>query len=620
MCDIDGDLVGLPVDYAPLDDGEAVWTEADHEAFTEWAAACDSELQRAPTVEEILAEAESGPVTSSMIAAVKTLDVSMLDDDQAVSFSRCWQRIVSHGQAQMVAGVARVVRTYRSNPMFDGVEGAARELESALRLGPRQTGELVTTSLDLTSRLGATWDELNAGQVSWANADYLAHATAGLDDDKARAVEAVVLPRAGERTSSQHRDAVRRAVDRIDPEGIDERRQKAQRTIRLIRSHYGDGMGQLFADMPSEHVDVCFTAADAWARQHKAAGDPRTLDQLRCAAMVGWATSFLFHGDGSHCDRHCTHPKPTAPGPAESAESAESALMPDDPDENDADEDDPGPDEPGDDPWGGDGGGPPADPPPPADPSPPAASPPPPSPPSRPSRQGRAVELDAIWDLASLLGVTNSCGELLDSGAVLPPSSMRELVAGGVRLRRMVIDPDTGELLDLTPGSWFLPATRAGAHRQPVCLKVIVTKPTADALLAGRCDALDPALVAAVQAAHPSIRAMLAAPLTADELDARPHDERPSPALSEFIATRDRYPTNPTAGPSPAKAADGEHTISRRHGGKTVRDNLTSVVRRWHNGKTHGHWTTRKINRDWTWTSPLGRTYTTRPFDYRLGP
>ena len=61
-------------------------------------------------------------------------------------------------------------------------------------------------------------------------------------------------------------------------------------------------------------------------------------------------------------------------------------------------------------------------------------------------------------------------------------------------------------------------------------------------------------------------------------------------------------------------------TISRRHGGKTIRDNLTSVVRRWHNPKTHGGWTVRRVNRDWTWTSPLGRTYTTRPFDYRLGP
>ena len=563
----DPDDPGCGYAYGCLDVDEPEWTEADHEAFTAWAVANDPEpwpdpdpAEQRARIDALLAEAVSGPITPVLFGQLQRLDVSSLDADQAVSFTRGWQRIVGHGQAQLASGVARTVRAYQPNVLFDRFDGAARELEAALRLGPRQCGTLMSASLILSERLTGTWEQANAGEVSWANAEILADATATLDDDKARQVEAATLPRASDRTSAQHRDAVRRAVDRIDPEGADERRRQKQRDIRMIRDHYGDGMGRLLLDMTSEQIDLCWNAADAWARQRKAAGDPRTLDQLRCAAFVQWSISFLFHGDGSHCDQHCTHPG--AP------------VTDDDP---------------------------------------------PPAPSSPPSRQGRPVELEAIWDLASLLGVANNCGELLDSGAVLPPSAMRELLAGGVRLRRMVIDPATGELLELTPGSWFLPAT-SSAHRQPVCLKVIVDQPTAQALIEGRHADLDPALLAAIDTAHPAIRAMLAAPRTAEQLDAHPDDERPGAALSEFVATRDRYPTNPTAGPSPAKAADREHTISRRHGGRTIRDNLTSVVRRWHNPKTHGGWTVRKVNRDWQWTSPLGRTYTTRPFDYRLGP
>ena len=567
----------------PLDEPEL--TEADYEAFTEWAIANDPEQQPEPTVGEILTAAESGPITNESISRLRSIDVSTLDDAQALSYTIGWRQIGNHAKAQEAAGVAQTVRTYRSNPMFNRYEGAAREIEAALQLGPRQADTLISTSLDLTSRLRETWDALNTGGVAWANAEILAGATTALDDDKAQAVQAATLPHAAERTTAQHRDAVRRAVDRIDPDGADERRKAKQHDIRMFRDHYGDGMGRLLLDMPSEQVDLCHTGADVWARRQKAAGDPRPLDELRCAAFAHWALSMLFHGDGSHCDQHCTHPGSPAT--------------------NEPNDDNPTEDDDGDSDSGGGGGG---------------DEPSPSGPGSAPTRQGRSAELDAVWDLSSLLGLTNNCGELLDSGAVLPPTSIRELIARGVRIRRMVIDSDTGELLDLTPDSWLLPTAQPATHRSPVCIKVIIDKPTIDALLTGRTDTLDPELLQAINAAHESIRAMLAAPLTAEELDARPDDEQPGAALSEFIATRDRYPTNPTAGPSAAKAADREHTIARSQGGKTTRENVTSVVRRWHNPKTHGGWTTRKLNRDWQWTSPLGRTYTTRPFDYRLGP
>jgi len=113
---------------------------------------------------------------------------------------------------------------------------------------------------------------------------------------------------------------------------------------------------------------------------------------------------------------------------------------------------------------------------------------------------------------------------------------------------------------------------------------------------------------------------MLAHAFTADDLDNYPDRYRPSARLAEFIATRDRHPTNPTAGPTAASAADTEHLTPPRQGGTTTRDGLTTNVRRWHNHKTHGGWTVQRHRRGWLWTSPRGRSYYTQPYDYRLGP
>jgi hypothetical protein len=143
----------------------------------------------------------------------------------------------------------------------------------------------------------------------------------------------------------------------------------------------------------------------------------------------------------------------------------------------------------------------------------------------------------------------------------------------------MVIDPDTGEQLDLTPTSWPLPHTDGRAHRQPVALTVTTT---------ARWDDLPADIRAAVDGADPDLRKVLRElldyPLTADDLDNQPDAEQPSAALAEHVTSR---------------------------GASTERP---------HRIKTFTDWTVRQINRSWEWTSPTGRRYTIEPHDYRLGP
>ena len=333
----------------------------------------------------------------------------------------------------------------------------AAEIGPALGIGSRTAIDLVDVCVALHTRLPATLRAVCAGDLSWYKAVKLAELTAALSLDLARRVEDMVLAKAAGRTPARHADAVRRAVAHVDPEGVAARRKQAQQDVKLIRRHYGDGMGELFARMASEQLDTVWTAADMWARARKADGDPRTLDQLRVASLVQWAQSFLHHGDPSYCDRWCepgSHGGPVnnsndgeGDGPKGNGPDGDGPDG-DGPDGDDSEggvnadvqpaDDEPQPDEPDDDE--------------PRDAAPPASAP--------PTRHGRPGALLALWDLSSLLGLTGHCGELSDSGAMIPPDAMRDLVAGGVRIRRMLIDPATGELLDLTPRTWRLPRTK----------------------------------------------------------------------------------------------------------------------------------------------------------------
>jgi len=230
-----------------------------------------------------------------------------------------------------------------------------------------------------------------------------------------------------------------------------------------------------------------------------------------------------------------------------------------------------------------------------------------------PTRHGRPVALHVTWDLTSLLGRTDHCALLRDSDTMLPPTAVRDLLAGGARVRRMVIDPDTGEQLDLTPTTWLLPATDGRAHRQPVVLTVTTTARWDD-LAADTRTAVDNCGFGAM------LRELLDYPLTADDLDNRVDAEEPSAALAEFTASRAAHPVNPCAGPTAASAGDLDHHQPRSDGGTTIRTNLGPLTRRWHRLKTFTDWTVHQIKRTWEWTSPTGRTYRIEPHDYRLGP
>jgi hypothetical protein len=534
-------------------------TEADYLAQVERMIAADPENRPEPTAAEVIARGQTEPLTSALVAQLEAIDVCALDEDEAIGYAVAAARVRNRWDALSGLAVARATAVSRDCAEVPRELHAAGQLGAALGLGRGAADTLVTASTELAGRLPATQQLALAGNLSWRKATSLATCTLALTDDQASQVEDKVLPRSWGQPPGKFDAAVRKAVDLVDPDGIDTRAKQRREDIRMVRHHYGNGMAQIFLDMPSEEAERSWLAADTWARRRKNDGDPRTLDQLRVACWVAWSDSFLSHSDPLVCERDNHHAPPAAEQtPAPAPESS----------------------------------------------------------PSLPHRHGRQVVQTVVWDLTSLLGLSNHGGLLLDSNAVIGPGTVRELIASGVRVRRGIIDGN-GHLIDLTPKAWFLPPTDGSAHRTPVELMLTTSQPDRLPLDIHRSlrdlDATDPTLVAV-------LRELLAFPITAVELDAHPDDEQANARLAAFVCLRAGHPVNPGAGPTSATAADIDHHHARSQGGKTERMNLGPVARRWHRLKTFDGWTVKQTPEGWQWTSPTGRTYLVEPFDYRLGP
>lgn len=538
----------------------------------------------------VVAEAEVGPIGPRLLGALAGVDIDDLDDAGLVSYAVAWNRVANHAAAQVARAVARFHHRVDPGELLSASALTSAEFSVALGLGSGAADRLVATSTALAARLPDTLAAIEEGELSWPKATVIAERTAALTPGQARRVEELVLPAAAARTPARHAEAVRRAVDRVDPAGAAERRRRAERDIALVRTHVGDGMGELFARLPSEDLDTVWMGADAWARRTKAAGDARTLDQLRVAALVRWARSFLSHGDAATCDLEC---EPLADGGSDTpaGEGVPSPIP--------AGEGVPSPTPAGE------------------GPSPtPAGKARGQTPTGPPTNHGRPVAVRVLWDLDGVLGLADEPAELADSGALLDAATARSLIADGVAVRRLLVDETTGELIDLTPRRYSIPPLDPHRHPAPFELHIVVTTAQWRALE----EAADPAYAAALEKAPEAIRAPLRAPVTATDLDANP-DAYPAPAaLADFVATRDRHPNNPCAGLSAARSGDLDHVVSVRDGGATVRDNLATPTRRWHRLRTLGGWTVQRTGHGWTWTSPLGRTTTTHPHDYRHGP
>jgi hypothetical protein len=262
--------------------------------------------------EELVLAPDASP--GGTLDAILAADVGGLDDDQVLTAICALERVIAAAQAAAVRACARFAEL-RPGPGPDGVdEFAADELGCELSVTRNSADARLDLALALTRRLPGTLAALGRGDIDLHKARTLADVTSALTDEQAGAVEARVLPRAGQQTAPQLRQSARRAVLRIDPKGAKARHEqrRAERKVELWPAE--DGMADLHATLPAPQATAIYHRLDTLAR-NAGPGETRSMDQRRADAMVDLLLATNPAGAGGVAAQvHLTVPATTLAG------------------------------------------------------------------------------------------------------------------------------------------------------------------------------------------------------------------------------------------------------------------------------------------------------------------
>src|SRR5882724_10250831 len=243
--------------------------------------------------------ADQLPAGPGLAAWLSGADVGELSDYDLPAIAAGYRRIASWAFAGDLAASAEITsRAAARDPKAcvdeDGrpshvTAAAGAELSLTLTQSHYTAMRLAHVACDLRWRLRATGAALTAGTIDKDRARLISEYLSVLnDDDDAVRAEAMVLPRAGQQTTGQLREALQRAVIKVDPRSADERREQAARRARVSLYPDPDGTAGLAASkLPGDLAAAAMARLSAIARAMKASGAAGGIDLLRAQAFIG---------------------------------------------------------------------------------------------------------------------------------------------------------------------------------------------------------------------------------------------------------------------------------------------------------------------------------------------
>ena len=608
-----------------------------------------------------------GPAQAGWLAAT-TAEAKNLDEDGLAGMAIAAHQLASWAQSVELSAVAQISARTAAVDRKIGLKpdgrpaGLGRDAVGQVSLALTLTDYSATAWADLavalTWRLPQTGAALADGRIDLARAKVIAEATSVLPEHAARAVEAEILPGAGQQTTAHLRVRLRRAVIAADPEGAERRREEAERHAKVSLYGEDDGTATLAGTgLPAVQAAAAMARITAIAKAMKAAGQAGGLDLHRAKVMLG-----LLLGTLPYIPPPGGIPEPPPPGDT-----------PGPPPSGDT----PGPPPPGDrGPGGSDSGdcrdvGPPEDLPAPRDEDapaddgfddgrdrddpggrgeddddPPGAGPVPPWPglgaippaltrPADRPADGRPVPglLDVTLPWTTLAGLSAAPGVLGRIGPVTAAQG-RQLAQAAqtdpTAQWRVIVTNAAGQAITVTrirhtptraragpgpprhgpPGIGLVGRITLTITRDTLCEYATTSRQPAG-LPGGMAAAALRAAARALDRALDQARADAAAGGCAHH--AQSSGYRPPPRLREYVTARDLTCRNPVCR-QPAWRADLDHTVAWDDGGLTCRCNLGGACRRDHQLKQHPRWKLEQTSPGvFTWTTPAGRTYTVTP-------
>jgi Domain of unknown function (DUF222) len=286
--------------------------------------------------------APGGSLAGLADAATRDGRLAELGDDELIGALRAWHRLESWCCAGTLAAIAELARRRPAEETAPAAPGSfpdrlseftGDEIAAALTLTSRAADDRLQLSLDLATRLPGTARALHQGIIDHRKAQLIADLTHVLSGDDTRAVEARILPAAGQQTTGQLRAALGRAVLAVDPQAAVRRREEAQKDPRVRRWQEDAGTAALAGyGLPPADVLQADQRITDHALRLRDAGLPGSLEELRARAYLDvllGLDSAPPADPGQPAAPDVTRPQPNSqPAPSPTARRSDSAPSP----------------------------------------------------------------------------------------------------------------------------------------------------------------------------------------------------------------------------------------------------------------------------------------------------
>lgn len=583
-----------------------------------------------------LAALPPGPELS---AALGSIERSEIPDDRILEVLAAQYRQLCHEQARTAALLDEVGRC-QGYPRSGEVSRldtpgpyAAEETRAALRWTRRAAEhehDLAETAVHAMPELFAAW---LAGEVDRPRVVVFDRYLTGLPAPQVTGICRAAVPRAARLTTGQLAVLLRRMVLAVDPDAAARWYRKGIRERNVAAVIAPDGTVRMHAHgLPADEAEAACTRLQDLAAAAKNAGHPGLIGQIRCDLFLGMLDGRFHHMTSEQVlATLIADYRPDGPGATEGVGSNASRPASDNPQDSRKatspsatgarPEGEPTDAEPTDEESGVGsraGGGPARECP--SDPGPVRGEP----------VRSEQVGIEIRAALSTLLGRDEHPGEIPGLG-LLPAPDTRARVARQRRAEwRFAVTDTEGRLV--SEGTTRRRPSTIGVH--PVhrhgppggIVEIHVSVTLLHELLAEGCAAAGEwaGVLVDVAAQHARRDRHLA------DLDARPDDRFPHPALRRHTEIRDRTCTFPGCRHR-AHTAHQDHTRDHVLGGRTTRANIGPVCGHDHDVKHRGGWRLMQpIPGTFIWRSPLGGVYETRgefllpdmpePAPHDLGP
>ncbi|MBV9447891.1 MAG: DUF222 domain-containing protein [Streptosporangiaceae bacterium] len=220
-----------------------------------------------------------------------------LTDGGTVVAAGRWDAAESWCAARKLAAIRELIRR---NPQPGHEADAAGELPGAWRkdlieqvalelaITRNAADALIVLAWTLEKRLPLTAAALEAGILNLSKARMIVDETSVLSDEDARAAEALAAGMWQDRTWSQIRDRIARAVVEVDPRGAEKRRERSEREdarVRFWREQTGTAAIAGYG-LPTDQALKAIANVQNRARAYKRHGIKEPMDFLRVMAML----------------------------------------------------------------------------------------------------------------------------------------------------------------------------------------------------------------------------------------------------------------------------------------------------------------------------------------------